>query len=853
MKLIKSVSIFTLLFFVIIFLTGCNNKKVSIIFDTDGGSSVNDLIEIDLDNDFTLPVTEKDNFDFLGWYLDDELMNIELIRKYFIDNKEILSINLKAKWDIHSFKVKFYDGDLLLKEETVLYNESATAPELEEKIGYTFKRWDTIFTNVKSDIEVLAEWETNSHFVRYYDYDNTLLKEVPVEFNQELSSEIAPIANREGYDFIGWNKILPENMPDEDIVLIAEYDINQYSIFFVENGGSIVDTITDDYKTSVVKPVDPIKKGNKFIGWYLDSDFTESYVFSTIPSKDITLYAKWEINKYNLIYLNDDLNLIEQLSIEYNQDLSLINSSLPIKKGHEFIGWDQDLPSNMPDEDITLIAEFSINQYTIFFVENGGSTVDSIVQNYDTVVVKPTNPIKPGFIFVDWYLDADFINVYSFSKMTDEDIILYAKWEADESLIFEFEDYMLDKFSNYIEYDIVLPINYKGIDIVWTSSNSQVVSSSGQYFRPYIKTNLSLTANLEDENSIYTIVFDVIADGYKELKTGIASSYIYRQYANVTDDYFEILDIINCAFIKASSSGTLSGTTYLNNVSRYIIPKAKQNGVWVVMSIAPESSWSTIAASPTLVNTFANNIVNMINQYDFDGVDIDWETPTSGESESFVALAKTINEKVKANNSNHLVTAAVGGGMWQPPRYNLRDSVNYLDFINMMTYGMVSNNGYYQNALYPSSSFANSENSVGKTLVSCSIEESVAIYSTFDIPYEKIIVGAAFYGMKQTRTYDSANSTWSGWVSAGSVYYHSIVSNYYTDSNYTEYFDDVANVPYILKNDGTEFISYDNPRSIKAKCSYILNKKLGGMMFWESGTDTTNTLLISMGEGLGKI
>ena len=165
MKLIKSVSIFTLLFFVIIFLTGCNNKKVSIIFDTDGGSSVNDLIEIDLDNDFTLPVTEKDNFDFLGWYLDDELMNIELIRKYFIDNKEILSLNLKAKWDIHSFKVKFYDGDLLLKEETVLYNESATAPELEEKIGYTFKRWDTIFTNVKSDIEVLAEWETNSYFV----------------------------------------------------------------------------------------------------------------------------------------------------------------------------------------------------------------------------------------------------------------------------------------------------------------------------------------------------------------------------------------------------------------------------------------------------------------------------------------------------------------------------------------------------------------------------------------------------------------------------------------------------------------------------------------------------------------
>ena len=89
----------------------------------------------------------------------------------------------------------------------------------------------------------------------------------------------------------------------------------------------------------------------------------------------------------------------------------------------------------------------------------------------------------------------------------------------------------------------------------------------------------------------------------------------------------------------------------------------------------------------------------MINLYGFDGVDIDWETPLSEEATSFTNMMRVIYEKVKANNPNHLVTAAIAGGMWQPPRYDLVNSHQYLDYINMMTYGMVSNNGYYQNAL----------------------------------------------------------------------------------------------------------------------------------------------------------
>ena len=280
------------------------------------------------------------------------------------------------------------------------------------------------------------------------------------------------------------------------------------------------------------------------------------------------------------------------------------------------------------------------------------------------------------------------------------------------------------------------------------------------------------------------------------------------------------------------------------------MPKAQEQGNWVLFSIAPDSSWSEIVLSSSRINTFADNIVAMINEYGFDGVDIDWETPTSSEATLFTEMMRVIYTKVKANNPNHLVTAAIAGGMWQPPRYDLENSHQYIDYINMMTYGMVSNNGYYQNALKRSTTYANPTNVAGKTLTSCSIEESIEIYNSYGIPNSRIIVGVAFYGIKQIRSYDSVSQTWSDWVKEGSVSYSYISSYYLNNSSYNYYYDTNAGVPYIMKTDGTLFISYDNPRSIMEKSEYIIEHGLAGMMYWENGLDSTGALLLAMEEGL---
>lgn len=465
----------------------------------------------------------------------------------------------------------------------------------------------------------------------------------------------------------------------------------------------------------------------------------------------------------------------------------------------------------------------------------------------DDLVLLPT-PIKENFDFGGWYLGNDLITNFSkdLIKPTDTSLVFVAKWESyTESAL---DNYLSSFITSFITTDITLPTSYSGYELSWTSSHPEIISTSGKFHMAYKPTTVTLTAQIisNDQKSL-TKTFEVQVSHKKVLSLGIASSYIYRDYQMVNDDFFETLDIINTAFIKADANGNLSGSAVLNNITTHIFPKSKIHGNWVLFSVAPESSWSLLSANAIAVDNFANNIVEMINTYGFDGVDIDWETPKSGEQTRYSNLMKKVFEKVKENNPNHLVTTAITGGQWQPPMYNLTVSNQYLDYINVMTYGMASNSGSYQNALYQRSGAHNTTYNVGRTPSTVSIDASVGIFNSYGVSNSKLIIGLAFYGMRQIKNLDTNT-----WVSAGSVYYPDIVNDYINNPLYDLIYDTQAGVPYILKKDGTVFISFDNPKSILEKSEYVLDNNLGGLMFWEYGTDTSGTLLNAMGNGLNK-
>jgi len=628
--------------------------------------------------------------------------------------------------------------------------------------------------------------------------------------------------------------------------------------------------------------------GKEWIGFgYKANTYNNGDLFE-ITNDNVYLQSKYEYIPYTITFYDGDKELVN-LSRVYNmetKDITLLQTS---KYGYNFVGW---YTSNTFEEDtkveviqkgttgdIKLYAKFDPKPYSnvnIAYNLNGGEFNNG--ESNQTQLQEPINlpiPTRSGCKFIGWLCNIDNKVYTSYPGYYDfnQSIIYTATWEVVDMTDKERVEGTYSELIAYFEENKNLNNNlelktnnefYK-TNIKFNSSNQNILTNDGLFTKPYIPEKLTLEFTISLNSESKTSTFEFTIEGFKEL-TNIASSYVYGGYDRLTDEFFETMDIIFCAFVLIDVNGGFTGLdgydnsvsntnrTYLNYMKTYVIPKAHQNGVRVVASIGGGGSsvdlaYEEIVKSDEKMQTLANNIVNLINEYGFDGADIDWEIPDNAKT--FSKLSEKIYTAVKANNPNHIVTAAIGGGKWQPPKYDLTVSKNYLDYVNLMTYNMVGNGGYHHTSLYKSSKLFDSENKVGHTLQTCSIEESVNIYKNdYGINPNQIIIGAAFYGMKQKRTY--TNGTYGSWQSDGTLSYTKIKNEYLSSSNYEYYYDTVCEAPYLLSKDKTVFISYDDPRSIKAKCEYIKNIKAAGIMYWQNGQDTTGDLVKAIKEGLNK-
>ena len=188
-----------------------------------------------------------------------------------------------------------------------------------------------------------------------------------------------------------------------------------------------------------VLPVAPTLKGYTFAFWYLgeDEQTATAYDFNTPVTGDITLTAKWNINKYTVTFDSyGGTPVPPKQEVEYG--FTATKPDDPTLKGHTFAFWylgeDEQTATaynfgTPVTENITLTAKWNINKYTVTFDTDGGTPVPPAQEvEYGRTAVEPASaPTKTGYTFDGWYLGNE---KYVFSDAVEQDITLKAKWEA---------------------------------------------------------------------------------------------------------------------------------------------------------------------------------------------------------------------------------------------------------------------------------------------------------------------------------------------------------------------------------------------------------------------------------------
>src|SRR5690554_1014047 len=312
------------------------------------------------------------------------------------------------------------------------------------KEGYAFDKWDYDFTiPVTSNITLTASWILIEYYDIIYHLDGGINSvNNPDKYSNISNTIILEDATKTGFTFLGWyseetfiSKVTKiEQGSTNDITLYARFAAETYTLHFVTNGGSEVSDITEEYGKEI--SVSTIKEGYSFVGWYKDSSLSLASYYelgSTMPAENLTLYAKWGMITYSIVYVMNEYTTNDASNPATYNVTSNISLIAPSVIGGTFIGWftDEDYTneieniSNMTGN-ITLYAKVEMNQYTMTFVTNGGTEISPITQDYGTAIHVSTT--KEGYMFEAWCSDEGLTTSIDISKMPNANLTVYAKW-----------------------------------------------------------------------------------------------------------------------------------------------------------------------------------------------------------------------------------------------------------------------------------------------------------------------------------------------------------------------------------------------------------------------------------------
>ena len=336
------------------------------------------------------------------------------------------------------------------------------------------------------------------------------------------------------------------SVPADVTELTVQWTAPTYAVTLNTNGGTIADgkDVTGyTYGVGATLPTDVTRTGYTFKGWYDNENLTGSPVTAIggAETGNKEYWAKWEINQYTITFDTNGGSEIVPITQDYGTEITA--PADPTRKGYTFKGWDKEIPETMPAENITVKAQWEINQYTITFDTNGGSEIAPITQDYGTEITAPDNPTRKGYTFKGWDKEIP-------ETMPAENITITARWKDTEKPTGEII-IGTNKWNEFLN-ELTFGIFFKDTQEVTINA----VDNSGVVFVSYLVTDKELS-----EAELNSLVFRAYEEPFSIDPNGEYIIYVMLVDENINITYLRS-DRITLDNIQPVISGIENGKTY---------------------------------------------------------------------------------------------------------------------------------------------------------------------------------------------------------------------------------------------------------------------------------------------------
>ncbi len=343
------------------------------------------------------------------------------------------TVTLFAKWTANSYTVAYdgngaTDGDTASSSHTYDISTALTANGF-TRTGYTFAGWaataagDAIYgdeadvLNLASEngstVTLFAKWTANGYTVSYNGNGATGGDTASSSHTYDVSAALSTNGfTKDGHTFAGWAATETGSVEYADganvlnltadrngtVTLFAKWTIHTFTVSFVDYDGTPLGTQTVNWNTAATAPEEPGRTGFYFAGW--DKDFSA-------VKENMTVTAQYTRSLYTVRFVDYDGTVLDTQSVAWNRGAGA--PADPEREGYTFTGWDTAF--DPVRSNLVVTALYSINTYTVTFMDYDGTVLDTQTVDWNTSAVAPADPSREGFEFSGW--DASYDGVKS--------------------------------------------------------------------------------------------------------------------------------------------------------------------------------------------------------------------------------------------------------------------------------------------------------------------------------------------------------------------------------------------------------------------------------------------------------